>query len=49
MNGGAWQGTVHRVAKSQARMSNFTHSFTDTKNYSVNKSVLSAYYLTNTA
>ena len=48
MNGGAWRATVHRVTKSQARMSNFTHSLTDTENYSVNKIVLSTYYLTNT-
>ena len=48
MNGGAWRATVHRVTKSQAQMSNFTHSLTDTKNYSVNKSVLSTHYLTNT-
>ena len=27
MNGGAWQAAVHGVAKSQARLSNFTFSF----------------------
>ena len=28
MNGGAWWATVHGVAKSQTRLSNFTHSLT---------------------
>jgi len=27
MDGGAWQAAVHRVAKSQARLSNFTFTF----------------------
>ena len=27
MDGGAWWATVHGVAKSQTRLSNFTHSF----------------------
>ena len=30
MDGGAWWATVHRVAKSQTRLSNFTHSLTQT-------------------
>ena len=28
MDGGAWGATVHGVAKSQKRLSNFTHSLT---------------------
>jgi len=28
MDGGAWKATVHRVAKSRTRLSNFTHSLT---------------------
>ena len=28
MDGGAWGATVHGVAKSQTRLSNFTHSLT---------------------
>ena len=27
MNGGAWQAAVHRVAKSQKRLSDFTFTF----------------------
>ena len=27
MNGGAWQATVHRVAKNQSRVSDFTFTF----------------------
>ena len=27
MDGGAWQATVHEVAKSQTRLSNFTFTF----------------------
>ena len=30
MDGGAWWATVHRVAKSQTRLSDFTHSLTET-------------------
>ena len=29
MNRGAWWATVHRVARSQTRLSNFTFTFTD--------------------
>ena len=28
MDGGVWWATVHRVAKSQTRLSDFTHSLT---------------------
>ena len=28
MHGGAWWATVHRVAKSRTRLSDFTHSLT---------------------
>ena len=29
MDGGAWEATVHGVAKSRTRLSNFTHSLTE--------------------
>ena len=31
MDGGAWWATVHGVAKSQTRLSDFTHSLTQRK------------------
>ena len=36
MDGGAWQATVHRVAKSRTRLGNFTHSLTNIKDLKTN-------------
>ena len=33
MDGGAWWATVHRVSKSWTRLSNFTHSLTQSKQH----------------
>ena len=35
MDGGAWWATVHEVAKSQTRLSNFTHSFTHSEHSTI--------------
>ena len=42
MEGGAWQATVHGVAKSQTGLSNFTFTFQDDRNQ-VSKSILSKF------
>ena len=39
MDGGAWWATVHRVAKSQTWLSNFTFTFKDNKSCGYNKSL----------
>ena len=37
MDGGAWKATVHEVAKSWTRLSNFSFTFTDSMDMSLSK------------
>ena len=40
MDRGAWWATVHKVAKSQTQLSDFTHTHTHTHTHTIGNSVL---------